>query len=82
MTIGFGNDHEVHWSNGQASRILRAMGYPVSEESSGSWPIEKMKSGIALAIQTLTGEDLDALQDLATLVDEYEIGGEPTMEWG
>lgn len=80
MTVAFGNDGEVHWPNGPACRVLEAMGLP-TDSCAGKASIADMKAGIERARTTLIGDDLDNLEELAALVEEYEIGGEPFMEW-
>lgn len=79
MSVMFG-DGEVHWSNGLASEVLDAMGFP-SFETAGKASIAAMKAGIERARKTLPACDLVRLEELAALVEAYERDGETHMEW-
>jgi len=68
-------------SNGAASRLLRAIGYSVSEENDGSMPIERAREGIAKARVTLIGEDLNHLNHLEEIVDEVAAEGGTELVW-
>lgn len=78
MSISFG---DLNVSNGMASKLLRAIGYPVSEESSGSMKIDTMLAGIAAAKSTLGDEDLKYLGWLEDEVRAAKDGGATDFEW-
>lgn len=78
MSASFGN---LDVNNGLASRLLRAIGYSVSEESSGSMRIGDMLVGIQAAKVTLAPEDLKYLEWLEDEVVQAQVNGKTVFEW-
>lgn len=69
-------------NNGLASRLLRAMGYKVGEETAGEMPIKKAKKGISDARETIKDvEDLKYLWYLSEMVDDLIQAGDKKLIW-
>ncbi len=69
-------------SNGTASRLLKAIGFPVSEESSGALPLEQALEGIQKAKGTLDRpEDEELLQELESLSQGLQKAGATQLTW-
>jgi len=71
----------LNLNNGLVHRILRAMDYPVTIETSGEMPIEKAVAGIAKARATIEGEDVDYLDMLDDLVKELVKARRKKLVW-
>lgn len=71
----------LNLNNGLASRILRAMGYAVTEETSGEMSIEQAQKGIVAARQTLPDEDLEYLDMLDDIVRDLAKARKKKLCW-
>lgn len=84
MSVSF-QGHEnngLDLSNGTASKLLRAIGFPVSEETSGSMPLEEALAGIQKAKGTLsTPEDEELLDLLKELAEGLQSAGATQLTW-
>lgn len=78
MSVTFEGELDV--SNGLASRLLRAIGYPVGEDSDGSMPIKEALEGIQRAKGTM-GEDEKYLGYLEELVTSLQADGADLLSW-
>ena len=84
MTVSFpevNGDIHLHVNNGLASRLLRAMGYRVSEASDGSMPVVAAKWNITQAMDGMSEEDRPYAESMVEILDEYEEAGKETIEW-
>lgn len=77
MSVTFGERLNV--SNGTATRLLRAVGYPVGESNDGWWPVGSMLAGIESA--KVEPEDADHLTALKREVLRAQENGEGTFTW-
>jgi len=83
MSVSFIGDgiYTLDLSNGLASRLLRAMGYVVTEETCGSMSIPSAEAGILLARLTLSLDDIEYLDYLEELVKELKVSGRTELTW-
>lgn len=79
MSVSFNGDLDLN--NGLASRLLRAMGYKVTEDSNGEMPLAAAKEGIERARATVSSEDRPYLDMLAQVVQDVEASGSDTLTW-
>lgn len=68
-------------NNGLSTRILVAMGYNVTEETSGEMPLDKAQAGILKARNVLEDEDLEYLDMLDELVRELVKARKKKLTW-
>lgn len=68
-------------NNGLASRILTAMGYPFTGESSGEMPVGQAQKGLATARQILPDEDLEYLDMLDDIVRDLAKARKKKLCW-
>lgn len=83
MSVSFIGDgaYTLDLNNGLASRLLRAMGYEVTEETSGSMSIFAAEAGILQAKKILAEDDLEYLTYLSELVQELKVTGRTELTW-
>jgi len=83
MSVSFiGEDsYSLDLNVGLASRILRAIGYNVTEETCGSMIIPSAEAGILLARLTLNTDDIKYLDYLEELVKELKAAGRSELTW-
>lgn len=79
-------DYSLDLSNGLSFRLLRALGYSVTEESSGKMSIEVAKKAIAevwrdSTYKGLSQDDLRYLRWLEEVVDDLDEAGSTLLTW-
>lgn len=68
-------------TNGLASRLLHAMGYPVGEETAGTMPLKAAIAGIENAKAVVSAEDRVFLDHLAEVCADLKRARRTELVW-
>jgi len=79
MSVQFGNGLDLN--NGLASRLLRAIGYNVSESSAGYMPLNQALTGVQEAKSTVSKDDLEYLMLLEEEILQLKEEGATVLDW-